>query len=45
MPIMADGTKIGDGSVKVDIQKRALSVLVPPEGTKYLTKSGDSFEK
>ncbi len=29
MPIMADGVKIGEGSVKIDIQKRALSVLVP----------------
>lgn len=36
MPIMADGTKIGDGSVKIDVLKRALSVLVPIGDTKYL---------
>jgi YegS/Rv2252/BmrU family lipid kinase len=45
MPIMADGVKIGEGSVKIDIQKRALSVLVPTGGTEDITKSGDSFEK
>jgi diacylglycerol kinase (ATP) len=45
MPIMADGTKIGEGTVKIDIQKRALSVLVPTRETKDLTKSGDHFEK
>lgn len=45
MPIMADGTKIGEGSVKIDIQKRALSVLVPSGETKDKIKSGDSFEK
>jgi YegS/Rv2252/BmrU family lipid kinase len=45
MPIMADGVKIGEGSVKIDIQKRALSVLVPTGETKDITKSGDSFEK
>ena len=43
MPIMADGIKIGEGSAKIDIQKRALTVLVPTEGTK--DKPGDSFEK
>ena len=45
MPIMADGTKIGEGSVKIDIQKRALSVLVPSGETRYIAKLGDSFEK
>ena len=45
MPIMADGTKIGDGSVKVDIQKRALSVLVPAGEAKNIIESGESFEK
>ena len=45
MPIMADGTQIGEGSVKIDIQKRALSVLVPARETKDRTKSGDRLEK
>ena len=45
MPIMTDGVKIGEGSVKIDIQKRALSVLVPAGETKNITKSGDRFEK
>jgi YegS/Rv2252/BmrU family lipid kinase len=45
MPIMADGVKIGEGSVKIDIQKHALSVLVPSRETKDIAKSGDSFEK
>ena len=45
MPIMADGVKIGEGSVKLDIAKRALSVLVPAGETKDITKSGDSYEK
>jgi hypothetical protein len=42
---MADGVKIGEGSVKIDIQKRALPVMVPAGGTKDITKSGDSIEK
>ena len=45
MPIMADGVKIGEGSVKIDIQKRALTVLVPAGETKDITKPGDSYEK
>jgi hypothetical protein len=45
MPIMADGVKIGEGSVKIDIQKRALSVLVPTGETKDISISGDSFEE
>jgi diacylglycerol kinase family enzyme len=45
MPIMADGTKIGEGSVKIDILKRALSVLVPTRETKEIIETGDSFEK
>jgi YegS/Rv2252/BmrU family lipid kinase len=45
MPIMADGVRIGEGSVKINIQKRALSVLVPAGETKDITKSGDHFEK
>ena len=45
MPIMADGVKIGEGSAKIDIRKRALSVLVPAGETKDITKSGDRFEK
>ncbi len=43
MPIMADGIKIGDGSAKIDIQKSALTVLVPTEETN--DKPGDNFEK
>ncbi len=38
MPIMADGIKIGEGSVKIDIQKRALSVLVPTTEIEDLSK-------
>ena len=45
MQIMADGAKIGCGSVKIDIQKRALSVLVPSGETKDSMESGDGFEK
>ena len=40
MPIMVDGKKIGDGSVKIDIQKRALTVMVPQIEAKD-AKSGD----
>lgn len=40
MPIMADGKKIGEGSVKIDIQKRALTLMVPKIEAKD-AKSGD----
>ncbi len=45
MPIMADGTKIGEGSVEIDVQKHALSVLVPAGKPKDRNKSGDHIEK
>ena len=45
MPIMADGIKIGEGSVKIDVQERALTVLVPKAETKARSKSGDRLEK
>jgi YegS/Rv2252/BmrU family lipid kinase len=45
MPIMADGVKIGDGSVKIDVHRRALSVMAPTEKTKDMAESGDRFER
>jgi len=45
MPIMADGVKIGEGCVKIDVHKRALSVMVPAKETQEMARSGDRFEK
>ena len=45
MPIMADGIDTGTGTVRIEVQKHALSVMVKSEDTKAGTKTGEILEK
>ncbi len=44
MPVMADGIALGEGSVRIEVRRQALTVMVGPEDVKGLKESGESLE-
>jgi len=45
MPIMADGIDIGKGTVRIEVQKHALTVMVASQSAKVPPESGVPLEK
>ena len=45
MPIMADGIDIGEGSVRIEVQKHALNVMIALQSAKESADSGVPLEK
>jgi len=46
MPVMADGIAFGEaGSVRIEVQRHALTVMAEPAAAKVGTESGEAFEK
>lgn len=45
MPIMADGMPLGEGSLQIEAQRHALSVMVKSETLNVLNKAGEVSEK
>jgi len=45
MPIMADGITIGEGSVRIEVRRHALTVMAESTASNVLTESGEILEK
>ena len=45
MPVMADGTELGEGRVTIEAKKHALTMMVAPPGLKVKKKQGEIIEK
>lgn len=45
MPIMADGISIGEGSVNIEVNHHALTVIVGKTEQKTISEAGESLEK
>lgn len=45
MPIMADGIDIGEGAVRIEVQKHALTVMVASQSAKETSDAGVPLEK
>lgn len=45
MSIMADGVTIGEGSVRIEVRRHALNVMVGPTVSNVLTEPGEILEK
>ena len=45
MPIMADGMTLGEGSIQIEVQRRALSVIIASSGSNDIMESGEIIEK
>jgi diacylglycerol kinase (ATP) len=45
MPVMADGISIGEGMIRIEVQRRALTVMVGQPEQKAITPAGEIIEK
>jgi diacylglycerol kinase (ATP) len=45
MPVMVDGTPIGEGSVRIQVQPKALAVMVGPSTPAILGETGETIAK
>jgi diacylglycerol kinase (ATP) len=45
MPVLADGIALGEGSVRIEVQRHALTVMVESIASNALTESGEILEK
>ena len=45
MPVLVDGITIGEGLVKIEVQPKAFSIMLPSPTANTLTESGDTIEK
>jgi diacylglycerol kinase family enzyme len=41
MPVMADGTGLGEGLVRIEVRRHALTVMVGPESSEILEQRTD----
>jgi diacylglycerol kinase family enzyme len=45
MSVMADGIAIGEGSVRIEVRRHALTVMVGSTAANVVTESGETLEK
>lgn len=45
MPVMADGIMLGEGSVRIEVKRHALAVMIGPSVINMLDESGENLEK
>ena len=45
MPVMVDGTALGEGLVRIEVRRHALAVMVGPLAPEVLTGPGEILEQ